>query len=64
MIDTKALATALHCVNLVHRHRATLDGAPSEDDLTTAWMRLEWALRSAYVKVDHDVVVAERPIVK
>ena len=64
MIDAKALATALHCVNLVHRHRATLEGPPSEDDLTTAWMRLEWALRSAYVKVDHDVVAAERPIAK
>lgn len=62
MIDAKALATALHCVNLVHRHRATMDGAPSDDDLTTAWMRIEWALRSVYIEVDHAVAAAEQPV--
>lgn len=60
MIDTKTLAIALWCVNLVHRHGAQFAERPSDDNLIAAWMRIEWALRAAHVEVDHAVVAADR----
>ena len=50
MIDTKALATALWCVNLVSRHK--LYDSPSEQDLFEAWRDIEHALRSTLVEAE------------
>ena len=49
-INTKALATALWCVNLVSRHQP--DGGPSEQDLFEAWRDIEYALRSTLVEAE------------
>jgi hypothetical protein len=61
-INAKSLATALWCVNLVHRNANHFPDRPTDEELTSAWMRIEWALRSVYVEVDHAVVAAEQPV--
>ena len=60
MIDAKALATALWCVNLVHRHADQFTDRPTDEELHSAWMRIEWALRSAHIRVDNAGVAADR----
>ncbi len=60
MIDAKTLATALWCVNLIDRHKAQFTDRPTDEELHSAWMRIEWALRSAHIQVNNAGVAADR----